>query len=91
MNRLTFLTDEGLVVNRDLIVSKFNASTDESDRSALQDQADSFNKYIDANDIDVRSISFVCGRCGAYANDRRNGIALCDDGHGLVNYEMIVI
>ncbi len=59
--------------------------------NVIQD-AEHINKTIDANDYDIAKICFVCVACGAYANDRTsNGQCLCDDGCGLIGFDMIVL
>lgn len=86
-----FLNADNITALRDSIVTRFNATTDYREKATLQRDADSLNTYIDANDFDVRTICFGCINCAAYANDRQNGHAFCDNGCGMVKYQMFVL
>lgn len=86
-----------LTKQRDTIVAKYDAIRQQQEALAYDlaqaiEQAERLNKAIDASDADVRTICFVCIKCGAYANDRTpQGTCLCDDGCGAVDFEMIVL
>jgi len=55
-------------------------------------RAERINHIINTEDVDVRTICFVCSKCGAYANDRRaDGTCDCDDGCGTVEFDMLVL
>ena len=99
------MLDTILTTKRDTIVARYASITEQLDQpthkarvaldKTLADtiaQAERLNAMIHSEDIDIRTICFVCSVCGAYANDRTDtGMCLCDDGCGAMPFDMIVL
>jgi hypothetical protein len=80
------------VAKRDHVIDRYNKATDRMAKHVLSFDADRINANIYSHDLDIATIAYVMDCCGAYANDREHGLALCDNGCGdRLPYSLMVI